>query len=112
MLRRAGDRRTSILIERVHIGAALREPPRQIGMAAPDRGREAAIEIARKLDERLGGGRALCDCSQERRYVLVVARVVIGAGCKQGIEHRHIAARRGEPKRCPSEIIAGVEIGA
>ena len=47
MLRRAGNGRTSMLVERIHIGAALREPPRQIGMAAPDRGRETAIDVAR-----------------------------------------------------------------
>ena len=59
MLRRTGHRRTSMLIERIHVGAALGEPPRQIGMAAPDRGREAAIDVAREFDQKPRGRRAL-----------------------------------------------------
>ena len=86
MLRCAGDGRTSMLIERIHIGAALREPPRQIGMPAPDRGGETAIDIARELDQQPRDGALFSTASKERRYVLVVARIVIGAGREQGVD--------------------------
>ena len=101
-----------MLIERVHIGAPLREPPRQIGMAVPYRGREAAIDVAREFDESRASSGALLDGGQEWRHVLVVARIMIGAGRQQGIEHRHVAARGRKPERCLSEIVAGVEIGS
>ena len=92
MLRGAGNGRASMLVERIHIGAPRGEPSRQIGMAAPDRGGETTIDVAGELDQKPCDRLALLQGGEERRNVLVVARIMIGAGREQHLDHGRMAA--------------------